>query len=436
MGADSGECRAAFEEQVVEHLHDAPAVGHRPGQVRGQVDEHGVAPAAGEEGVPRPIHQRGHLGGFGRDGEHARLDTARIEQRADETAHVPGLFVDDAVELVHLRRVQFAGLFQQRGGRALDGGERSAQLVAHHAEELRAQPLQLLERREILQGDDHRADAAVVGVDGRGVDQRPDAAPVRDGQHDLFGAQRLAGAELLGDGDLAQGHLAAVGAAEGHCLQQLIDRTARGAQALADAPRFAVERHRTAAPGIEHHDADRRGLDQRLEVGAGALLVAVRARVGDRGRRLRGEQHQHLLILGGELRRPLLLGKEEVADMLAAVAHRHALEGLRAYQLLGEAEGADEGGEVGQADRTGKVAELRKQAGSVRPLGELPVLLRREARREEVLDLSGPVDCGDEAVARAGQRAGAVDRLLQDGGDLEARTDAQDRRAERGDPRA
>ena len=49
------------------------------------------------------------------------------------------------------------------------------------------------------------------------------------------------------------------------------------AQALDDPPRLAVERGRAPGADVEHHDADRRGLDQGLEVGTGAPFGAVGA---------------------------------------------------------------------------------------------------------------------------------------------------------------
>ena len=423
-------------QQVAQHLHDAPAVGHHPGQVGRQVDEHGVAAAAGEKGGAGPVHQHRDLRGLGRNREGARLDAPGIEQRADEAAHVPGLLVDDAVELAHLGGVELRRVLQQRGDRALDGGERSAQLVAHHAEELGAQPLQLLERREILHGDHDRGDPVVGGMDRGRVDQRAHAAPVRHREHDLLGAHHLAGAEVLGEGELAQARLAPVGPAEGDHLQQLLRRAARRAQALDDAPRLAVERDRPPAACIEHHHADRRGLDEDLEVGPRPPLVAVRARIGDRGRRLACEQEQELLVLVGERGRSLLLAEEEVADVHAAVAHRCALEGLRAHQVRGEAERAHEGREIGEPNRAGQVAEMHEQLRPVRPFDELAQLVGGEARGEELAHLAPLVDGGDDAVARGGQCAGAVDRLLEHGGDVEARADAQDCRAERRDPLA
>jgi len=60
------------------------------------------------------------------------------------------------------------------------------------------------------------------------------------------------------------------------------------------------------------------------------------------------------------------------------------------------------------------------------------MLVGREARGDDLPGLPRFVD-GDEAVARAGERAGAVDDLLQDGVEVEARADAQDGGAEGGD---
>ena len=46
---------------------------------------------------------------------------------------------------------------------------------------------------------------------------------------------------------------------------------------------------------------------------------AVGAGVGDRGGRLRGEQHQDLFVLAGELPAALLVAEEEVPDVGAPV---------------------------------------------------------------------------------------------------------------------
>ena len=69
----------------------------------------------------------------------------------------------------------------------------------------------------------------------------------------------------------------------------------------------------------------------------------------------------------------------------------------------------------------------------VGPVRQLLVLGRREAGADEVLELPRVVEGRDHAIPRAGQRPGAVDDLVQDGVDIEARADAQDRRAQPGD---
>ena len=253
---------------------------------------------------------------------------------------------------------------------------------------------------------------------------------------DLFGAHRLAGAQQLRDGDLAQGNLAAVGAANGDDLQQLLHRAAKCAQALHHAPRLAVERHRAAGSGVEHPDADRGDLDQGFEIGARAALVAVGAGVDDRRRRLRGEQHEHLLVLVGERRPRLLLAEEEGTDLRAAVAHGRALEGLDAHPVGGTAERADIGGHVGYPQRRGQIAQHLEDPHVVRPLLHHPLLLGREAGEDDDVGLTRIVDGGDDGVAGVGQRAGGFADLANHGGDVEARADAQDGGGERGDPLA
>ena len=252
--------------------------------------------------------------------------------------------------------------------------------------ELGPQPLQLLERRQVLHGDYHRLDRAVRRTDRRRVDQRRDAAPVRDRELDLLRAHRLGIAEPVGEREFVKPDLAPVAPPAGHDLQQLLKRRVRTAQPLDDPPRLAVERHRPAAPGIEHHHPDRRGVDQGLQVGPGPLLGAVRARVGDRRRRLRGEQHQDLLVLVRELLPARLLAEKEVADMHPPVAHRHGLQGLRQRQLLGIAERAEVGRHVRQPQRPRKAPEVSEERVPVRPLRHVPALVRRQAGGDELLD--------------------------------------------------
>ena len=91
----------------------------------------------------------------------------------------------------------------------------------------------------------------------------------------------------------------------------------------------------------------------------------------DRGGRLRGKQPQHLLVRGAELGRVLLAGQEEIADLDAAVAHRRALQGLPARQLVAVAAHAKPVGQAGEPERARHVAEIGEQPGPVGPLGDL-----------------------------------------------------------------
>ena len=304
-------------EEVVQNLHDALAVGHRPRQVRREVEEDGVPAASAHEGGAGPVHQRSDVGRLGRDRERARLDAPRVQEVRDEAAHVVGLPVDDAEELEHL------GLGRDRHGaehgrrRALDRGQGGAELVAYHPEELRPLPLECLERRQVLQGHDNRDDRSALGTDGRDVEERPDAPPVGHRQLDLLGPHRRGALELFGQGQRFEGERPPVRVPARDHLEQLLRGAARSAEPLDEAPRLAVERDRLAGGGVEHHDADRRGLDERREVGPRPLDIAVRARVGHGRRRLRGEQHQDLLVLPRERLAVVLVTEKEVAEMLA-----------------------------------------------------------------------------------------------------------------------
>ena len=313
-------------EQVAEHLHDALRIGHRPRQVGREVDEHGMAAPAGQERGAGPVDERGDVRGLGRDGERPRLDAARVEEVRDQAPHAVGLPVDDAEELAHLGPGRGRGGMEHGRRRALDRGERRAQLVAHHLAELRPLPLELLERREILHRDDDRDDHAVVRADGGGVDERAHALPVGHRQLDLLGVGPRSVLELVDKGKLFERDLPPVGAPAGHHVEELFGGAARCADLLDDAPRLTVERDRPAGGRVQHHDADRRGLDQCLEVGPRPLHVAVRPGVRDRRRRLRGEEHQDLLVLEGERLPVLLVAEQEVAEMLAPVVHRSSLQ--------------------------------------------------------------------------------------------------------------
>ena len=352
------------------------------------------------------------------------------EEVADQPAHVIGLLVDDPEELEHLGRVEGRRGAEHGGGRALDGGQRGAQLVAHHAQELGAQPLALVEIGEVLHGHDDRLDAAVVVADRGRVDQDPDAPAVGDGELDLFGADRLGAAQLLGQGEFLEGDLAPVGAPARHDPEQLVDGAVRRAQAADHAPRLAVEPRRTAGADVEDNDAHRGRVDQGLQVGAGALLLPVRPGVGDRRRRLRGEEHQDLFVLARELLSAVLAGEEEVADVRAPVTQRRALQGLRRQQVGGQAERAGVAAHVAEPQRSRQRPQVLEEPRPFRPVRQPPVFFGGRARGDEVADPPVVVEGGDAAVPGPGQGAAALDDLAQDGVEVEAGADAEDGRAQ------
>ena len=162
-------------------------------------------------------------------------------------------------------------------------------------------------------------------------------------------------------------------------------------------------------------------------------LVAVGARIGDRGRGLGGEQHQHLFVFFGELLAARLLRQEEVADVHAPVTHRRSLERPGEDPGGCKAERADVVREVREPQRSRQVVQVLEQAHAVGPGREFLLLLRGEARGDGVLGRARLVDGGDDAVAGAGERPGSLHDLAQHGVEVEACADPQDRRAQGGD---
>ena len=74
---------------------------------------------------------------------------------------------------------------------------------------------------------------------------------------------------------------------------------------------------------------------------------------------------------------------------------------------------------------------MAEQPEPVRPGLHRPVLLRREARGDEVAGPARLVRRGDDAIGGAGERAGARHHLAEHLVEVEARADAQDRRGQR-----
>ena len=100
------------------------------------------------------------------------------------------------------------------------------------------------------------------------------------------------------------------------------------------------------------------------------------------------------------------------------------------------AERADEAGQVVHPERPRQVAHVLEEPHPVGPVQHPLVLLGGEAGGDEVPGPARLVDRRDQAVAGAGERAGALRDLAQDGVEVEARADAQDSRAQGGDPLA
>ena len=105
-GRRLGGVRRRVGEQVAEDLRDARPVGHHPRQVLRQVDAQGAAAGAAQEGAARLVHQRGDLRRLRRHRQRTGHDSPVVEQVADQTAHVVGLLVNDAVELAPFGRVE------------------------------------------------------------------------------------------------------------------------------------------------------------------------------------------------------------------------------------------------------------------------------------------------------------------------------------------
>ncbi len=194
-----------------------------------------------------------------------------------------------------------------------------------------------------------------------------------------------------------------------------------------------IDRHRISGPGIENQDPHRRGVDQRLQVGPGPLLVAVGAGIDDRRRRLRREQHQDLFVLARELLLSLLPAEKEVADVHAPMTHGRSLDGLRPHPVREIAERGGIIGQISQSQRSPKAPKVLEELRPAGPARQPLVLFRSEAGRDELLRLPRVAEGRNHAVAGAGQRAGAVHDLAQDGADVEGRADTQDGGAQPGD---
>ena len=270
------------------------------------------------------------------------------------------------------------------------------------------------------------------GEDRRDVDEDADAPSVGHRELDLLGAERRRVLQLAGQRKLLERVLPPVGVPPGHDLEELLDREAGGADRLDDPARLAVERGHAAPSRFEDHDADGRGLDEGLEVGPGALDGAVHAPACDRGRGLRGEEHEDRLVVPGERGPVLLVAQQEVAEALAPVVHRRALHRRHVPGIGREAERAQVGGKIGDAKRGRQARQVLEELRAVAPLHQGALPLGRDAGEDEVPGPAPLADRRDHALAAAGQRAGALDGLLERRRDVGALADPEDRRAQAG----
>ena len=263
------------------------------------------------------------------------------------------------------------------------------------------------------------------------------APPVGGLEDDLLGAHRLPRAQPLGQGELLQGDLPPVGPPEGQHFEQLLRRAAGRAQVVDDPPRLPVDRRHAARLRVEDQDAHGSRVHQGLQAGPGPLFLPVPAGVGDDQRRLGGEHHQGLLVLGGELH--FLLAHVEGPDALPQAADGRGQEGQNGADRhrraeLGKAQRPGVAVEVPQSQRFGNPAEALEE---LQPFGQLHkslALFRSQPGGDEVLYPPRLVQQGDDAVAGAGQRAGAVQDPLQHRVEVEALVDAQAGLAQPGQP--
>ena len=82
-------------------------------------------------------------------------------------------------------------------------------------------------------------------------------------------------------------------------------------------------------------------------------------------------------------------------------------------------------GKVGQPQRFGQVAQVGEELRSPRQVDEPLMLLGGQSGGDEVLELPFVVEDGDAAHPRAGQGAGSIHDLSQDGIEVEVFVDAQ-----------
>ena len=155
--------------------------------------------------------------------------------------------------------------------------------------------------------------------------------------------------------------------------------------------------------------------------------------LGDRGGCLRCEQQQGLFVLPRELLAALLVAEKEGFRRACPGGASAFPAGSSARRSEEKAERTDVGAHIVQSQWRRQIPEVLEEPRPVGPLGKLAVLLGSQTGGDELAVLPTGVDGRDRAVAGAGQRAGTLDDLLQDGVQVEACADAQNGRAQPGD---
>ena len=178
MGDPWGEYLTALDSRLPSTWTMRRPVGHDQWQVRRKVHLEVALDPGAQEPAPGLVHHVRNVGGSEFNRQRSRLDAGRVQQVADQVMHVVNLLVYDPVELDHHCRVQVRRAIEQGAGGTLDGGQRCAQLVADHAQELGPQPFQVLQGCHVLQGDDEGLDLAILRADGRCIEQRGYASTV------------------------------------------------------------------------------------------------------------------------------------------------------------------------------------------------------------------------------------------------------------------
>ena len=165
----------------------------------------------------------------------------------------------------------------------------------------------------------------------------------------------------------------------------------------------------------------------------GPPLGRVGARVADRGRRLRREQLQHLLVGVRERGAARLLAEEQVADAGVAVPHPRALERAWDQRRRREVQFAlHVRRQVVHPERPRQLVQVLEQRQPGGPFHQLALLGGLEPGEDVVDGHPGLVHGGEDPEPRPRQAARPLDDLAQHRVEVEARADAQDRRRQRG----